>query len=73
MRRVLVFLDFEAQKWIDWLKVKISHPSSDLEQDEGTVAYATEQAFLRKDLKDYFKALWADVPRFIAICDTAVV
>src|SRR5262245_22685731 len=62
MRRVLAFLLWQSQWWMD-KRTAISTTSSD--QLEGYVAYASRQAALRSKMRDHFIHMWRHVEEYV--------
>jgi hypothetical protein len=63
MRRVIVFLKWQAE-W--WGGRRNSRASESAAEQEGLAAYACRQATLRLSLVASFQALWKDVPKFVS-------
>jgi hypothetical protein len=64
MRRVLTFLNWQAEQWAS----RASTPSVERpkEEEEGFVAYAYRQAHIRHGLAAVFKENWSKVPELVA-------
>ncbi|KAG1883990.1 hypothetical protein F4604DRAFT_1575130, partial [Suillus subluteus] len=66
MQHILRFLDWQAEQWDS----RASRPSVDQpkeeEEEEGFVAYARQQAHIRRRLAAVFRESWRKVPDLIA-------
>ncbi|KAG1790740.1 hypothetical protein EV424DRAFT_1476101 [Suillus variegatus] len=65
MRRVIVFLKWQAE-W--WGGRRSSRASESAAEQEGLAVYACRQATLRLSLVASFQTLWKDVPKFPWAC-----
>ena len=63
MRRVLMFLESEAQTWK--VRIQFSKQGIDEPTQEGLSAYAHEQSAVRQELKAYFEDMWKEVEEFV--------
>lgn len=76
MRRVLQFLTVQAQWWEDqgtreWPPA--SQSESSLAALEGRMAYARQQASLRRSLHAHFTHMWRYVAQYVALGDGVVI
>jgi hypothetical protein len=62
MRRVLTFMDWQAN-W--WLAQGTRWQSVADDQVEGLLAYASHQAAIRTALQSHFRQMWRHVPTYI--------
>jgi hypothetical protein len=57
MRRVVQFLEWDAQRWDNWGE---GNALQDTDKREGLTAYAKRQGVLRRMLAKSFESSWAD-------------
>ncbi|TFK59939.1 hypothetical protein BDN72DRAFT_780066 [Pluteus cervinus] len=63
MRRVLMFLESEAQTWKS--RIGFSKEGMDKPTTEGLAAYAFHQSALRLELKSHFEDMWKEVDELV--------